>query len=169
MLEPMSEQSNQVAITVAIIGVVGSLGAAAISNWDKIAQPRLPLPPDHRDGSESVKTPPPPPPPPPTPTPNLSGVWRDSVNPGNGSRVVQQGQTFTFQGWGTLPNGVGFQSTGTGSVDADRVSFVHKAQYQTGETSTGGCDGSVTSDASTITMSCTDTRIGAFPSRMYRQ
>jgi len=73
-------QSNQrIAIVVAVIGVIGSLGAAFIANWDKFFVP----PPQPRAKIDSQ--------PPADSIPNLGGLWRDSSNPNNSSQISQDG------------------------------------------------------------------------------
>ncbi|MCP9836131.1 hypothetical protein KBY84_01325 [Cyanobium sp. N.Huapi 1H5] len=163
----MADPSHRVTITVAIIGLVGTLGAALLSNWDKIFT-RAPQPPveDHqlpKPPKDPIETPSA------NPTPNISGNWRDSDNPDNGTKVSQVDSRFAFTRWGTLPSGVRFESSGTGSLVGSRLMSRYTAKYQSGDVSSGGCNGSVSADATRIEQSCSDSLLGAFTNIAERQ
>lgn len=163
----MADPSHRVTITVAIIGLVGTLGAALFSNWDKIFT-RAPQPPveDHqlpKPPKDPIETPSA------DPTPNISGKWSDSDNPGNGTKVSQTDSTFAFTRWGTLPNGVRFESSGTGSLVGSRLTSQYAATYESGKISSGKCNGSVSPDATRIEQTCSDSWLGAFTTIAERQ
>lgn len=156
----MADPSHRVTITVAIIGLAGTLGAALLSNWDKIftraPQPPvedhlLPKPPKNPIDAPSAD-----------PTPNISGQWSDSDNPENGTKVSQIDSTFAFTRWGTLPNGVRFESSGTGSLVGSQLTSQYEAKYESGKISSGECNGSVSADATRIEQTCSDSLLGAF-------
>jgi len=157
----MADPSHRVAITVAIIGFAGTLGAALLSNWDKIFS-RAPQPSvvneQRSNQTNPIEAPSA------DPTPNISGAWRDSDNPGNRTKVSQVASRFAFTRWGTLPNGVRFESSGTGSLVGSRVMSRYTARYQSGQISSGECNGSVSSDAMRIEQSCSDSLLGTFTS-----
>lgn len=155
----MADPTHRVTITVAIIGLAGTLGAALLSNWDKIFS-RAPQPAvvngQLADKTNPIKAPSA------DPIPDISGAWRDSDNPGNGTNVSQVDSRFAFTRWGTLPNGVRFESSGTGSLVGSRLMSRYTAKYQSGNVSSGECNGSVSADATRIEQSCSDSLLGAF-------
>lgn len=157
----MADPSHRVAITVAIIGLAGTLGASLIANWDKLfsrsSQP-LVVNKQLSDMTYSVEAPSA------DPIPNITGVWRDSTNPANGSKVSQDGRTFAFSRWGTLQNGVRFESSGTGSLVGSRIMSRYTAKYQSGHISSGECNGSVSQDATRTELNCSDSLLGSFTS-----
>jgi hypothetical protein len=183
----MADSSHRVAIAVAVIGVMGTLGAALIANWDKIfpRAPQAPVTPA-RPASEPVQPrrqaePAPPPPQParhadaaPRPlgtpaqpvrantTPQIAGVWRDADNPNNGTKIDQHGNQLQFTRAGILSDGVRFESAGTGALLESRITLRYVARYQTGSTSTGECSGSVSPGATRITLNCADSLHGTF-------
>src|SRR5690242_12950504 len=118
----MAKSSPGVAIAVALIGLVGAIGTALISNWDKVSgasQPPTPTrdaPPPTREAPPPTRDAPPPARAEPTParveapsaaepTLNLGGTWRDTTPPGGISQVTQDGESFRFTRSGTLPTG----------------------------------------------------------------
>ncbi|MGH6689274.1 MAG: S1C family serine protease [Gammaproteobacteria bacterium] len=101
--------------------------------------------------------------------PNISGVWRDPQQPGNGSQVTQDGNRFHFTRWGVLPNGIRFESSGSGTVTGQGFTSSYSARYQSGTTSTGNCSGTVSPDGTRIEMNCRDSLLGAFPLTSVRQ
>jgi hypothetical protein len=103
--ECMPESSQRIAIVVAVIGVIGTLGAALIGNWDKIVAPSPQRPPKI-DSPQNTRSEPRPPA---ETVPNIGGVWRDSDSPSNGSQITQDGDRFHFTRWGVLPNGTRFR------------------------------------------------------------
>jgi len=155
----MADPSHRVTITVAIIGLAGTLGAALLSNWDKIFS-RAPQAdvvneqlPKKTNPIEAPLA---------DPTPNISGAWRDSDNPDNRTKVSQVGNRFSFTRSGTLSNGIRFESSGTGNLVGSRLMSRYTARYQSGDMSSGECNGSVSSDAMRIEQSCSDSFLGVF-------
>jgi hypothetical protein len=151
-------QSNQrIAIVVAVIGVIGSLGAAFVANWDKFFVPSPQPPPkiDSRSPAESI--------------PNLSGLWRDSNDPNNGSQISQDGNRVHFTRWGVLPNGMRFESSGSGVITGHGFTSNYNAKYQSGATSTGDCSGTVSPDGTRMELNCSDSLLGAFSGTAIRQ
>jgi hypothetical protein len=184
----MADSGYRNTIIVALIGVIGTLGAALIGNWDKIFAPARPAPgesrpaPDARPVAQSESTasveptrparPEPRAAAPPAPVPSsasIGGVWRDSDNPANGSQVVVEGNAFRFTRWGVLPNGVRFDAQGNGTLSGHRFSSTYRARYQSGDTSTGACSGAVSADGARMDMSCRDSLLGSFPVTALRQ
>ncbi len=47
---------------------------------------------------------------------SIAGVWHDSDYPANTTQISQQGNRFTLTRWGTLPNGIQFKATGSGTI-----------------------------------------------------
>jgi hypothetical protein len=201
----MAESGHRSAIVIALIGVAGTLGAAVISNWDKLfgpasrsgpasetrpagdARPARESSPagDTRAASESrpparsepapsveparVESRPSRPQPPPAAAPSITGTWRDSDNPGNGSRVTVEGNGFRFTRWGILPNGVRFEAQGSGTLTGQHFTSTYRARYQSGDASTGTCTGAVSADGQRMEMSCRDSLLGTFPVTAFRQ
>jgi hypothetical protein len=166
----MADSSSRTTITAAVIGVIGSVLVALIANWDKFtgapnaittppiqssapAQPVPTVPP--KDDVPSVT--------------NIAGTWRDVNYPTNGSRIVQEGNSFQFNGWGVLPQGIGFESVGAGTITGQSVTTTYTARYQDGSTSSGSCSGTVSGDGSRMTSTCTDSELGTFVSSGQRQ
>ena len=161
----MPESSHRVAIVVAVIGVIGTLGAALIANWDRIFAPS-PKPPSGIDSPRGTQTEPRPPA---ERIPNLRGVWLDSNYPSNGSQITQDGNSFQFTRWGVLPNGTRFESVGSGTITGQRFTSNYKAKYQSGATSAGDCSGTVSLDGMRMDLNCRDSLLGAFPVTAIRQ
>jgi hypothetical protein len=153
----MSESNHRIAIVVAVIGVIGTLGAAFIANWDKIFLP-APQPPPKIDSRSPTQ-----------PIPNLSGVWHDSNYPSNGSQITQDGNNVHFTRWGVLPNGIRFESSGSGAITGQRYTSNYNANYQSGVTSTGHCSGTVSPDGMRMELNCRDSLLGDFPVTSIRQ
>jgi hypothetical protein len=103
------------------------------------------------------------------PVPNIAGTWRDTNYAGVVGQIFQEGSSFRFRRWGVLPNGIGFESSGEGTIDGTRISHRYTSQYQTGAVSTGGCTGSVTNQGASLDMTCTDSLLGTFPVTSTRQ
>jgi hypothetical protein len=101
--------------------------------------------------------------------PTIAGVWRDSGPPGNGGQITQNGSRFGFLRWGVLPNGVGFESVGTGTISAGRFTSQYDATYQSGVTSAGSCSGTISSSGTRLDMTCTDNVLGVFAVTSFRQ
>jgi hypothetical protein len=202
----MAESGHRGAIVIALIGVAGTLGAAVISNWDKLFAPasrsgpasetrpagdarpaRESSPADEaRPASESrspARSEPAPsveparraesraskPLPAPAHVPSITGTWRDSDNPGSGSQVTVEGNGFRFTRWGVLPNGVRFEAQGSGTLTGQRFTSTYRARYQSGDSSTGSCAGTVSADGQRMEMSCRDSLLGTFPVTALRQ
>ncbi len=173
----MAELTPRVAIAIAVIGLVGTLGAALIANWDKLFPAgREPLPtrevPRAEPPQPSVN---PPRAQPSAPTgavapqvPNIAGTWRDTEYPVVG-QVIQDGRQFRFVRRGALTNGVGFESSGEGTIDGTQISNRFDTRYQTGAVSTGGCTGTLTADGNRLDLTCTDSLLGTFPVTAVRQ
>jgi hypothetical protein len=151
-------QSNQrIAIVVAVIGVIGSLGAAFIANWDKffVPSPRPPSKIDSPSPADSI--------------PNVGGLWRDSSNPNNSSQISQDGNSVHFTRWGLLPNGIRFESSGSGVIAGHGFTSSYNAKYQSGATSTGDCSGTLSPDGMRMELNCSDSLLGAFSVTAIRQ
>jgi hypothetical protein len=161
----MAESNPRVAIIVAVVGVLGTLGTALIANWDKIFLPSQqpharhdapqPTRPDPRTHTE--------------PTLNISGIWYDTNYPNISAQITQNGDSFHFTRRGALPNGIGFESSGRGTIVGQRYSSSYSARYQTGVTSTGDCSGTVSVDGARLEISCRDSLLGTFPVTAVRQ
>lgn len=106
--------------------------------------------------------------PPPDPIPNIEGIWRDRDAPSNGGRINQNGSRFDFSRWGVLPNGVRFESVGTGAITARRFTSRYDSTYSIGR-STGNCEGSISSGGSRLDMTCTDSALGVFQVTSFRE
>ena len=172
----MANSSHRATIAVAIIGVVGTLGAALIANWDKVftAAPQPVATPAPQSSTTApparpaerppkvVRAEPTPQPVRADPAPQITGLWRDSDNPNNGTRIQQEGKRLQFTRAGILADGVRFESSGTGTLLGSRITLSYVARYQTGSTSTGECSGSVAAEARSIELSCADSLYGKF-------
>jgi hypothetical protein len=160
----MADSSHRTAIIAAVITVIGSIVVALITSWDKFAdspkridtpliqastpaptiQPVTPV----RDDAASVI--------------NIAGSWHDPNNPGNGSRITQEGNAFQFNSWGVLPQGIPFESTGSGTVAGQGLKSTYTTRYQNGWIARGNCSGDVSRDGLRITSTCTDSVLGTF-------
>jgi hypothetical protein len=161
--------TSRATIVAAIIGVIGSIAVAVITNWEKFgdrAKPAdtvpapspAPAPADKQDAPSKG-----------SPVINIAGTWRDSANPANGSRITQNGTTFEFEGWGVLPPGIPFESKGSGMMTGQEFTNSYTTRYQNGWTSSGRCTGTVTPDGSHLTSKCDDSLVGTFVNSGYRQ
>lgn len=99
----------------------------------------------------------------------IGGSWRDINNLGNGSHLTQEGNSFQFEGWGTLPNGIQFKSTGSGTITGNTITSRYTAIYQNGWISQGTCFGTVNPNGLQMTLTCTDNVLGTFVSSTVRQ
>lgn len=189
----MSESNPRVAIIIAIVGVVGTLGAALIANWDKIFLSSRELPakvdspqparaqpaaepasnatspgsaahPAKTDAKTEAQAPAPA-----ETTLNTTGTWRDVGFPANIAQVTQNGSRFQFTKQGILPTGVGFQSSGGGTVVGQTYTSSYTATYQGGATSKGTCSGTVSMDGTRVETVCSDSLLGTFPVVSVRQ
>ena len=156
----MSDTSNRVTIVVAIIGVVGTIGAAVIGNWDKIfPPPALPK----KIETVSAKTPTA------RAVSNISGVWRDVEYPSNSSQLSQDGNRVHFTRRGVLPNGVRFESSGSGTATGQSFNSDYSARYSSGATSMGNCSGTMSIDGKFMKLTCSDSLLQTFSLSAIRQ
>jgi hypothetical protein len=102
-------------------------------------------------------------------TAHIAGVWRDGEYPDNGSQITQDGTNFRFTRWGVLPNGVRFESSGSGTIAGQHYTSRYSARYQSGATSAGDCSGTVSPDGLRIALNCRDSLLGTFPLTAIRQ
>ena len=99
---------------------------------------------------------------------SIDGGWRDVNNPANGSQITQQGNSFQFQGWGILPQGIQYKSNGSGTITGQTITSTYTTTYQNGSISQGRCSGTISSDGQ-MTLTCTDNVVGTFVSSAVRQ
>lgn len=176
----MAEGSHRVTVIVALIGLLGTLGAALLGNWDRVfprAAPAAAMPASgpgagstEGDGSpvpaDERRT---------TPTPasttvSIAGVWSDRLYPGITSRISQRGARFDFVRGGPLPDGGGrFESEGSGRIDGSRVESRYRTRYADGTASSGSCLGTVDLAGTRMDLFCDDTLLGSFPVRVERR
>lgn len=163
---------NKTQIIVAVITLIGVIGGALITNWDKLFPPnQAPAPkptpmieeksPDHTPGRSKTSGDVPTPSSLSTSETKISGVWRDEW--GFTSQITQQGSAFKYTTWGTGCRG-NFQASGSGTIRGNIV----ESDYQTGDAQ-GHCSGTVSSDGRRITQICTDPVCGQFRSSAVRQ
>jgi hypothetical protein len=100
---------------------------------------------------------------------SIAGSWRDPNFPGNGSRITQDGNSFRFNGWGVLPNGIPFMTSGSGTVTGQSITSTYTTKYQNGWASCGECIGTASPDGSRMTSTCTDNILGTFVSSGVRE
>jgi hypothetical protein len=98
---------------------------------------------------------------------NIAGTWRDVNYAGVVDQVTQEGRNLSLRRWGVLPNGIGFESSGAGTIDGTHISHRYSTRYQTGAVSTGSCTG--TTDGSRIEGTCIDSLLGTIPVITVRQ
>lgn len=162
----MAEHSSRTPILVAMIGVAGTVGAALIVNWDKLfskAEPPPKVTPTGTPDAAPATTAPA------MPVPQLAGIWRDAANPSIVSTMTQEGNMLRFTRTGSLPNGIVFESNGSGSLDGLRLSTQYVARYANGQSSSGQCTGTVAATATSIALQCMDTLLGSFQSSSVRR
>ena len=167
----MSDSSHRTAIIAAVIGVIGSIVVALISNWDKFSDspkridiptiqpstpthPVQPITPSRNDIAAVI---------------NIAGSWRDPNSPNDGYRITQEENLFQFNGWGVLPQGIRFESIGSGTVTGQDVNSTYTTSYQNGWVARGSCSGTASSDGSRMTLTCTDNISGTFVISVVRQ
>jgi len=116
-------ENSRIAIAVATIGVISTLGAALIANWDKLFPPS----PKPQPSSESIA--------------DIHGIWHDRAYPTNGFEIGQFGKSFQFRGWGVLIDGTRFESSGNGTITGRSFTTTYQAKYQSGapSVSVGNC------------------------------
>jgi TIR domain-containing protein len=100
---------------------------------------------------------------------NIAGTWRDVNYAGVIDQVTQEGRSLSLKRWGVLPNGIGFESTGTGTIDGTYISHRYSTRYQTGAVSSGSCTGTAAADGSRIEGTCIDSLLGTIPVITVRQ
>ena len=100
---------------------------------------------------------------------SIAGSWRDPNFPSNGSRITQVGNSFRFNGWGVLPNGIPFMSSGSGIVNGQNITSAYTTKYQNGWVSNGECMGTASLDGSQMMLTCTDNILGTFVSSGVRE
>ena len=100
---------------------------------------------------------------------SIAGSWRDPNFPSNRSRITQDGNSFQFSGWGILPNGIPFMTSGSGTIAGLNITSRYTTQYQNGWVSNGECMGTVSLDGSRMTSTCTDNVLGTFVSSGVRE
>lgn len=173
----MEQRGQHIAIIVAIIGVIGTIGAALLQNWDKIAgrppaaaatavepaaaAPATAIPGDEEDAAfaddvdieEDAG-------------PNgLGGVWRELYpNPGNLTHTTMNGNSFEFTTRG-MALGVPFEAYGTGILRGARF----ESTYQSNLPSTGVCGGSVSAGGTRMNSVCLDSAYGRFEAASVRE
>lgn len=139
-----------VSLIIAIIALAGTIGAALISNVDKIwPNPSSGSVPSSTVASSPQQTP--------SPAPlNISGKWRDNF--GTITDVIQRGDTVTATASGIACRGP-YDSTGTGTITGNILESTYRSSY-----STGRCRGTVSSDGMRIISTCHDSVCGPFES-----
>jgi hypothetical protein len=100
---------------------------------------------------------------------SIAGSWRDPNFPSNGSRIIQDGNSFRFNGWGVLPNGIPFITSGSGTVTGQNITSTCTTTYHNGWVSNGECMGTASLDGSRMTSTCTDNILGTFVSSGVRE
>lgn len=175
----MADTNYRTAIIVAAIPVIGTIVVGLFTNWDKVfpaptpppapapaPSPAPPGPAPNPQPGPVVQPDPPQPQPQPQPlaarTPNIAGSWRDVDDPGVGSQIVQDGNSFKFTRWGALEDGPRFESIGHGTINGQRVACSYQIRYETGDVSTGDCSGSVSADGGRMDLNCRDSLLGVF-------
>lgn len=170
----MGDSASRPIVVAALIGLVGTLGAALIANWNNFAPAaRVPQPvqetrparPDAaptpgalgsatpRDRPEKREAP---------DVPDIAGVWVDTGRPVNRSEISQEGRDFTFTRQGVLPDGQRFESRGSGRLKGTEVTARYTARYGSGVTSTGSCSGTASSNGMRMELTCEDSLLGTF-------
>lgn len=188
----MEQRGQHIAIIVAVIGVIGTIGAALIQNWDKIAgrPPAATAPASSAAAGTQTAVAPAAVEPaavaPATQTSayeeddaftddvdvaedvgpsGLSGVWRELYpNAGNLTHTTMNGNRFEFTTQGTAL-GLPFQARGTGTLHGTRF----ESSYQSSLPSTGVCEGSVSAGGTRMNSVCFDSAYGRFEGASVRQ
>lgn len=159
----MAQDNYRTTILVAVIGLIGTLGAALIANWEKIAGPAetkstkvVEDPPakefvDRPEKPQRSET----------KVVSLAGRWRDINLPMNTSQITQDGDMFDFTGGGAA-DGIRFQTSGSGTIEERAVSIDYSTMYQNGVNTRGACTGNVSADGNRLTLTCTDPVSGTY-------
>jgi hypothetical protein len=170
----MAESNHNPTIIAAVIGVIGSICVAIISNWDKLTGHQtsavLPIgqqvappvyPPIDKEKPVAAAQ---------APVIDISGDWYNPALPSaGGTHIEQQNDSFQFNGWGMLPQGVGYELQGNGNLLARTLTYSYTAQYQNGWISKGSCTGTVTANGGRITATCSDSIMGTYVSAGVKQ
>ena len=141
-------------IMVALIGLIGVLGASLLSNWDKITraavqppaanpEPATPPPADTAKGLADAQQ---------VPTgsiPDISGNWRSPD--GYSFQVEQNGRAYSFQQY--APGGA-WAGSGAGQLTGRKVKHDFRAPSM--DIAAGRCSGDVAADGRSISGSCFD-------------
>jgi hypothetical protein len=106
--------------------------------------------------------------------PQIAGIWREKDNRDSGAQVTQDGNNFSFQRWGVLPDGTQFKGSGSGTLSGlqlrSRYSLTwYHPYYQTSSISSGECTGSVSADGTHMVMTCNDSLFGYSAGEAYRE
>jgi hypothetical protein len=150
----MSTDDNKTAyrtqIIVAVISVIGVLGAAAIARWGGPSNSGAKMEPARVIPSII--------PVPIQPNVSISGQWID--NWGTQYSVTHTGDRFQFTASGSSCRGR-FSSQGSGTVTGRLFELSYRTAY-----STGKCTGTVSSTGNQLTSNCTDSVCGAFQAHL---
>jgi hypothetical protein len=99
------------------------------------------------------------------PAVDIESRWRELYpNPGNVSRIVQDGDAFTFTIEGRA-GAIPFSSRGSGSITGRQI----RSTYESTLPSTGRCRGSVTADGRRTEFECLDSMTGRYESAWVRE
>ena len=187
----MEKPGQHIAIIVAVIGVIGTLGGALIQNWDKLfgrrpvateatqppqtgaaREPAQVAAPSSTTAAATTAAKPR------TPAaevaavaeslpepPALGGVWRELYpNPGTMTYTTQSGGGFRFTRQGSM-QGLPFQAQGSGTFHGTRF----ESSYQSTLPSTGVCEGTLSDGGRRTTSVCYDSVYGQFETASERQ
>jgi hypothetical protein len=156
-------------VLIALIGVVGALGAAALANWDKLfpppAAPSAPIAvaPVAIPAQQKTQVPVPQPaasePVPLITVADVSGLWVDNF--GSRYTIRQEGSAFSFDAFNSM-NGV--RVTGRGTLNGEAFDF----EYNTNTQVVGGCKGTLSADRNTMAANCVDTETPAYELELKR-
>lgn len=151
-----------VTLVVAIIALFGTLGAALISNMDKIwPKPNSPDSPSVSSSTVASSPQLPPSPAPRSPAPlDITGKWRDNF--GNTTDIIQHGDAVTATGEGMACRGP-YNSTLSGTIIGNTLESTYQSSY-----SIGRCRGTISADGMRITSSCSDSVCGPFEASSVR-
>jgi hypothetical protein len=96
------------------------------------------------------------------PSPAMDGIWHDT-NLGTVFRVSQRGNSFDFTA--SHPD---FDSSGTGTMAGGSVESRYQNFNKNGARSSGVCSGRLLVNPNQITLTCTDSQIGAWSTTLTR-
>ena len=106
--------------------------------------------------------------------PQIAGHWHESEDLDSHADIKQRGNNFSFERWGTLPNGTKFKGSGTGEIfglqfkSRYQTSFFSPPLFQASAQSSGECTGSVSADGKQMTLQCSDSMFGYSVGGAYR-